>query len=260
MGGLLAKMKVTGITFIFGALAIAGVPPLSGFWSKDEILFEALNNNHPVLFAVVVLTSFLTAFYMSRLIFLVLFGSPRTDLHAQESPKTMTVPLVILAVFSVVAGFIGSPLMHHAFQKFIFLGPEGGLEHPQPTNFIMGLSTIVSLAGIGLAYSFYVLNNKILPVSLRSRFSSAYQLVLNKYYFDQIYERIFIQPCLKACHFLFKFDAEVVDGVVNGVGRMVQFFSQTLRRLQTGLVQNYMLVQIFGVIVFILILLVSPYP
>jgi hypothetical protein len=105
MGGLLGKMKATGWTLIIGALAIAGVPPLSGFWSKDEILSEILREGHPVLFGIAAVTSLLTAFYMFRLIFVVLFGKPRSELHAHESPAVMTVPLGILAAFSIFAGF-----------------------------------------------------------------------------------------------------------------------------------------------------------
>ena len=252
MGGLLSKMKVTGATFIIGTLAIAGVPPLSGFWSKDEILTAAWHNGSPVLFWLAVATSFLTAFYMARLIFLVLFGKPRSEMHPHESPKTMTVPLIILAVFAVFAGFIGSPLMHHAFQEFINEGHGGEVV---ASGFVIGLSIAVSLAGIGLAYLFYVLNNKIVPSGIRAQFAWLHQLLLNKYYIDEIYDAVFVRPCMRFCDFLFKFDAVVVDGLVNGAGAAVRAVSQVLRWVQTGLVQNYLLVQVLGVILFVLTLL-----
>jgi len=113
----------------------------------------------------------------------------------------------------------------------------------------------VSLAGIGLAYLFYVLNNKIVPSGIRAQFAWLHQLLLNKYYIDEIYDAVFVRPCMRFCDFLFKFDAVVVDGLVNGAGAAVRAVSQVLRWVQTGLVQNYLLVQVLGVILFVLTLL-----
>ncbi len=251
MGGLLPKMKVTGITFIIGTLALAGVPPFAGFWSKDEILLKAFQSGHVVLFGVAVLTSFLTAFYMARLIFLVLFGKPRSDLPAHESPKTMTVPLMVLAFFAAFVGLLGSPATHHAFQGFVYFGvaPEG---ETHASNGIMLLSTAIGLLGISLAYLLYMAGHKILPVSVRARFAPLYRLLLNKYYVDEIYEAVLVRPCLKLCEFSSTFDRLVVDGLVNGVAQVMQWVSATLRPIQTGMVQNYLLIQVLGVILFIL--------
>jgi len=165
----------------------------------------------------------------------------------------MTIPLVILSFFAITVGLLGSPLFHHAFQSFVLdsnaVEMEGGME----TNyFIMGLSTLISLAGIGLAYLIYVANQKILPESLRLAFTPLYRLLFNKYYIDEIYEAVFIQPTLKLCQLFFKFDLGVIDDVVNAVGRVVQWYSSVLRKLQSGLVQNYLLVQVIGIIIFIL--------
>ncbi len=254
MGGLFSKMKITGITFVVGTLALAGVPPFAGFWSKDEILSEALRNGHTMLFWVAALTSLLTAFYMSRLIFLVLFGKPRSDLHAHESPRTITVPLVILAVFAAFVGFIGSPFLNHAFQQFVYFGhAHAGEIHPDYK--VMGFSTLISLLGIGLAYLFYIKDNKILPAAVRAKFSFLYNLLSNKYYIDEIYDVVFVQPCLRLCRFCFKFDGSIVDEMVNGTARLVGWLSRTLRPIQTGLVQNYLLIQVLGVIIFIIVLL-----
>ena len=253
MGGLFSKMKITSITFILGTLAISGVPPFSGFWSKDEILHAA--SGHLALFAVAALTSFLTAFYMARLLFLVLFGSPRSNTQAHESPVTMTIPLMILSVFAVFIGLIGSPFFHHAFQNFI--APKGGhgAEAMASGNSVMIFSTVISLAGIVLAYLLYIRGMKILPEPLRAAFAPLYRLVSNKYYIDEIYEAIFVKPFLALCNGSFRFDASVVDGAVNGVAKVMQNFAGALRTIQSGLVQNYLLIQILGAMIILLTLL-----
>lgn len=237
MGGLFSKMKVTSVTFCIGALALAGVPPLAGFWSKDEILLTAWNNHHPVLFAVALLTSLLTSFYMARLIFLVLFGRPRSELHPHESPTVMTIPLVVLSVFAALAGFIGSPLKEAA----------GAYEG---SHVMMLASTMVSLTGLGLAYLIYI-RQMALPQSLLISCQGFKQLLFNKYYIDEIYEAVLVKPILRLCQGSFSFDTKIVDGLVNGVANVTQFCSGVLRRTQTGLVQNYLLVQVFGVVILI---------
>lgn len=283
MGGLFNKMKITGTTFIVAALAIAGVPPLAGFWSKDEILSELLKTGHPALFSIALVTSLMTAFYMFRLIFLVLFGKPRSELHAHESPGVMTVPLGILAVFSIFIGFIGSPLANHAFQNFLYFGDVHTMEVAEPNYFVMGISTAVGLFGIGLAYLFYVLNNKILPQAIRAKFSLLYSVLSNKYYVDEIYEFLFIKPCLRLADLSFKFDLDIIDGAVNGVARvaiiisnikswidvhivdflvnlvaiLTGFASLAVRRIHTGRVQNYILIAFFGLVLIIVIKLIG---
>jgi NADH-quinone oxidoreductase subunit L len=262
MGGLFPKMKITGTTFIIAGLAIAGIPPLSGFWSKDELLSEIINTGHPILFAVAALTSLMTAFYIFRLIFIVLFGKARPGVRVHESPYVMTIPLSILAVFSVVAGFF-RPI--------------------RPDYLTMGISTAIAVVGIGLAYSFYILNNKILSADLRARFSFLYRLLSNKYYIDEMYEAAFIKPCFRLAESAARFDSGVVDGAVNltarisvvasriqswfdlyivdGIVNMIAnitwLCSAIFRRLQTGLVQNYILIAFFGLAIIILIKLIG---
>ena len=247
MGGLLSKMKITGTTFIIGALAISGVPPFSGFWSKDEILAEAAKS-HPALFIVAALTSLLTAFYMARLIFLVLFGKAKKESRAHESPQTMTFPLIVLAVFAVFAGFLGSPFLHHAFQNFLALDAHG--VETEPNTRVMILGTTVSLVGILAAYLVYMQGVRM-PESLRAPFRPLYKLLLNKYYIDEIYDAVFVKPSLRLCKLLFSFDMSVVDGAVNGVAVLVGSLGKILRNLQTGLVQNYVFIQVLGVVIFL---------
>ncbi len=241
MGGLLSKMKVTGTAFCIGGLALAGVPPFAGFWSKDEILLVAWNNHHPILFMVVLLTSFLTAFYMARLIFLVLFGSPRSQMHAHESPITMTLPLAVLSVFATLAGFIGSPLKEAA-----------GIQGHGTSHVIMVVSTLVGLTGVGLAYLLYIRRVVLLPVS---SMQGLHKLLVNKYYIDEIYDAVLVKPCLRLCRGAFSFDAGIIDGIVNGAANIIQLCSGFLRRTQTGLIQNYLLVQVFGVVLLLIWLL-----
>ena len=170
----------------------------------------------------------------------------------------MTIPLVVLSVFAVGIGLIGSPVFHHAFQNFILSGHA--VESAQgANNFVMGLSTLVSVLGIALAYTIYINGNKILPASVRTAFTPIYRLLLNKYYIDEIYEAIFVRPVMKACGYLFKFDFSrdgngERDGIVNGVAGVFQWLSSVLRRLQTGVVQNYLLFQVTGIILLLTLL------
>ncbi len=238
MGGLIRKMKVTGVTFVIGTLALAGVPPFAGFWSKDEILLTAWNNHHPILFAVVLMTSLLTAFYMGRLIFVALFGSPRSDVHAHESPLSMTVPLIVLSLFAATAGFIGSPIKEVA-------------EHHGPTMAIMGVSILVSLLGLGSAYLIYIKKVTLVPASILTALSGVRTLLVNKYYFDELYTSIFVKPVLRICQGSFVFDKEVIDGAVNGVASVIEQCSSAFRKVQNGLAQYYLILQALGLLLII---------
>lgn len=276
MGGLFKKIRVTALTCLIGALAISGVPPLSGFWSKDEILSSIYASGNIFIFVLAVLTAFMTAFYMFRLLFLTFFGKPRDEkIHAHESPKVMTMPLVILSIFSIFSGFVGSPFMHHSFSRFIYFHPHS----PEANLFVMALSVAVALLGIALAWFFYILNPKIPPL-LAKNFSPLYNLLLNKYWIDEIYDRFIIQPFLRLTRLAFSFDNKVidgsvnfcagacvfvsnvkgwidrciVDGLVNLLAYIIKSLSIVFRRLQTGYIQNYILL-IFTSIAILAVLL-----
>lgn len=279
MGGIFQKMKVTGTTFVIASLAISGVPPFSGFWSKDEILSETLHNGHPLLFTIAILTSLLTAFYMFRLIFMVLFGKPRAELHPHESPRVMTIPLGILAICAIFIGLVGSPFTHHAFQTFISPGPHGEHGAAEPNYAVMLSSTIIAALGIGMAYLFYMRGNKILPQMIRSKFAFLYTILTNKYYVDEFYDFLFIKPLMNISRMASKFDLDIIDGAVNGCARLVVglsrikswidryivdgavnavawtvgLFSGGLRRVQTGYIQTYLLIAFFGLIFIIFV-------
>ncbi|HNX68024.1 MAG TPA: NADH-quinone oxidoreductase subunit L [Candidatus Omnitrophota bacterium] len=275
MGGLFKKMPHTATTFIIASLALAGIPPLSGFWSKDEILLTAFASGNILVFGVLLLTAFMTAFYMFRLIFMTFFGKARDPhVHAHESPAVMTLPLWALAIGSIVIGIPGSPFMHHWFQKF--MAHMTHYPEYEPSAFVMGCSITVAVLGIGLAGVIY-LKKTAWAEKTASVFPTFYRLSLNKFYFDELYSRFIIKPFTAIGRILFSFDEAVVDGAVNGTGQNTLFLSRLknwfdqhvvdglvnfmgaltyflnaiVKRLQTGLVQNYMLFAFLGFLAFI---------
>jgi NADH-quinone oxidoreductase subunit L len=215
MGGLFNKMKKTSVTFFIACLAIAGIFPLSGFWSKDEII--ATTQGHPVFMFFALAIAFMTAFYMFRLCFMTFTGKPRNEEkyhHAHESPNSMTYPLMFLAFLSVVSGWVGLPWLHHGFSSFVY---HEQVHHAEPSYFLMILSTVVALSGIGLAYLIYY-KKKFSADAIAERLKPLYTLSYNKFYFDEIYNAIIIRPILGLTNVLWWFDANVVDGLVNFSG------------------------------------------
>jgi NADH-quinone oxidoreductase subunit L len=262
MGGLAAKMPVTFWTFAVACAAIAGVPLFAGFFSKDAILFHAFQRS-PVLWAIGVLGAGLTAFYMFRLLFLTFLGESRVDphVHVHESPPSMTVPLVVLAVLSVIGGWVGLPEVFGPDVFGEFLAPVvGAAEHGEASHALeiglMAVSVAAAAGGIGLAYAFYLARPE-LPADLAARFRGLHRLLLDKYRIDQLYDAVIVQPLAGLAHFLWRFvDTLLIDGAVNGVGAFVRAQSITWRVLQTGNVQHYALTFLIGVAVLIGVLLV----
>jgi len=278
MGGLRRELPITYWTFLIGTLAIAGVPLLSGFFSKDEILWKTFSEGHPVLWALAVLTAFLTATYMFRLLYLTFFGERRhpaaeTAHHAgathgahtsheagghgrlHDAPPAMAIALVVLAVGSIVAGYIGVPHAlggHNRIDAFLepsFHAPGAATEHAADAAAahgtgtelaLMALSTIVALAGIGVATLLF-LRRPGLSAALAERFRGVHRLLLNKYYVDEVYHGAIVQPVKRASTTVLwrGVDAGVIDGTVNGVGLAVRGWSAILRRMQTGSVRAY---------------------
>jgi NADH-quinone oxidoreductase subunit L len=281
LGGLYPKMKTTAITFLVACVAIAGIPPFSGFWSKDEILLEAYRSGHIGIYLIGTITAFITAFYMFRLFFLTFTGKPRNhNIHAHESPKVMTVPLTLLAIAAALIGLPGSPIMGNWFQSYI----QFGNEHSVPSILVMAISILVALAGIGVAYLAY--GKKVPSISasaIAGKFPFLYNLLHNKYYFDELYDYIIIRPFLRLTKVAFAFDQLIIDGTVNGVawvsvliskldnlidiyivdglvnaaGWVTQFGSRFFRKTQTGIIQNYTLLVVLGLAIIILIKLIS---
>jgi NADH-quinone oxidoreductase subunit L len=270
MGGLRKSMPVTAVTFILASLALAGIPPLSGFWSKDEILLHVKHDGPTALYVLASAAAFMTAFYMARLCFLVFFGEPRGKTHAHESPRSMTIPLIVLATLSVVAGWVNIPHVFEGFSRFVHFE---GAHHLEFSWTVAVISTALALGGLTLGAAMYYW--KSVPVDFLSRrFPPIYKLLYNKWYVDEIYGALVIRPLLALTRGLFRFDLGVidgavngmawltvllskikrwfdvyiVDGAVNGIGWLTNSGSSNLRRVQSGHVQEYALAILLGVI------------
>jgi NADH-quinone oxidoreductase subunit L len=258
MGGLRKHMPVTFWTFLVGSLANAGVIPLAGFWSKDEIIVGAWvsDSSFGKVAAIMGLAAaFLTALYMFRLVFMVFFGEERFDtahIHPHESGRWMAVPLVLLAIPSVLVGFVGFPPEDGPFHHFLHHAFEHVEEHhvATSTSITFGIiSTIVALGGIAVAYLAYF-SGAINPREVGARFQGLYQFLLNKWYIDELYDRVFVRPLRAFSTFLWRvIDVGVIDAAVNGVAIGIGAIAQRLRHVQTGLVANYALAIALGMVV-----------
>ncbi len=259
MGGLKSKLPITHATFLLGALAISGFPFLSGFWSKDEILHSAWERGYPLIYAMGLVTAFLTALYMFRLIFGTFYGRPRVDLHSDshlhESPPVMWVPLVILAIPSVLGGLVllswkGHSSLFHHFVEAVFVGHGAETAHGAGGNamLFMVISSIVGIAGIVLAWFKY---RNWTPVARPK--GVLHKFAADKFYLDEIYNVIIVRPVKNISQYLlWRFlDSSVIDGIVNGMAFIVRAIAGSLRRLQTGIVQSYILSMVVGIVIFL---------
>jgi len=244
MGGLFGKMKITAVTFAIGTLALSGLFPLAGFWSKDAILSETLHHGHTILFAVGLLAAFFTAFYMTRLYVLVFLGKSRAKDHgrpAHESPLVMTLPLIVLAVLAVVAGFVNVP------GEPWLAGWLAGKTLTEHANWIVILlSNIAAILGIAIGYAVFRKPGAAEP---SKEFGPA--VLRNKYYIDEIYQAVLVKPYLAIGHLLRLFDDYVVDGAVKLVSAAAVGIGRVGTRLQTGQMQTYGLIMLLGCLVFI---------
>jgi NADH-quinone oxidoreductase subunit L len=249
MGGLWKKMRITGTTFAIGVIAIAGVPGFSGFFSKDEILTAAFHNNM-ILYVVASFTAFLTAFYMSRLFFVAFMGPEKPENHPHESPWMMTLPLMILAVLSVVGGYVALP--EHGFGYYVRpWGSEYEVEHMN--YFVAGISSVLGLAGIALAYLIY--NRKAISAdNIVATFPRTYKVLQNKYYVDELYLWIIKNIVDGFGKVLYWFDIYVVDGIINALGFLAKFFGSLFRRSQTGQLQVYAMVIFVSIVIMFLVI------
>ena len=247
MGGLWKKLKLTGPLFLIGTLAISGVPGLSGFFSKDEILIAAWEGGHPVLFLLALIAAFMTAFYMFRLFFMVFTGEARgNQKHVHESPNNMTYPMILLGILAVIAGYVNTPWFGSFLGDWLVDGnPALGNGHIEGPIWIMIAATVVSLAGIYLAYLMYY-KRSIARNWLSGTGDTLHTILLNKYYVDEFYQMTVV-AVIKAISYLLRFiDVFVVEGLVKGVVGIVQGLGKTGSKMQNGQVQTYGAVAFIG--------------
>lgn len=259
MGGLHAHMKITSISFLIGCLAIAGIPGLSGFFSKDEILAGAFAAPQfgPVLYSIVLFAALLTAFYMFRLYFITFTGKFRgtheQEHHLHESPSAITIPLIVLAILSIVGGYVGVPEAlggHHALAAYLAPVIKPGEHHLSHSTeyLLMGISTVLVLAVIFYAWSKYKnYREEPEPTGLG-------KVLQNKWYVDELYSAIVAKPLMALAHFFNNIiEKKGIDGLVNGVGKAVQYSARQLRLMQSGQVGLYVLLMVIGMMILFII-------
>ena len=264
MGGLKKSLPITHLTFLIATIAISGIPPFSGFFSKDEILAHAYEHNKLYWFLGIV-GSMLTAFYMFRLYFLTFGGSFRGTAdqkhHLHESPKSMTIPLVVLAVLSVVGGLIGIPNGHmhvlHYFLKPGFGPAEAWISNPHHFNmhelFLISIAVAAAGVSIYIAYMIYRKNN-FLPVDSEEDMTAPQRVIYNKYYVDELYDAIIRKPFDKLSDLAYRFfEIPVVDGIVNGVGNAAKQIGGIVKYAQSGSIGLYLFSMIVAIILFIVV-------
>jgi NADH-quinone oxidoreductase subunit L len=269
MGGLKKYMPVTYWTFLIASLSIAGIPGLAGFFSKDEILWLAYNHGTvgKVVWAIGTVVAALTAFYSFRIIFLAFHGKFRgTDEqkhHLHESPKVMTIPLIILAIGAISAGWVGIPATlggNNAIAHFF----EPVLGHPHVTAthqeeyMVMAISVAGALLGIFVSWIFYSLKPEI-PKNLAEKFKVIYTTLWNKYYIDELYDFIIVRPAKWVANIMLVvvMDGKIIEGIVNGVPQAIRNFGEGLRKLQTGHLQHYAISMVLGLFVILTLVLIA---
>jgi NADH-quinone oxidoreductase subunit L len=257
MGNMRKKIPITYWTFLIATLAIAGIFPFAGFFSKDEILMYSLVNGNVWLWLTATAAACITAFYMFRAVYMVFFGESRVPHHVEhhihESPPAMTIPLMTLAFLSIVGGWINFPIVPGAQRFHDFLSPSiAPLGHEVHLAIsaevgLMLFSMAVAAVGIYIAYKLYLVSPEI-PGWLAEKFPVLYHVVFQKYYVDEIYDYLVVEPIKVGSNLLWtEVDTKVVDGAVNGSAGLVAWLSAHLRRLETGFVQNYAMSIILGV-------------
>jgi NADH-quinone oxidoreductase subunit L len=288
MGGLKVWMPVTFITFFISVLAIAGFPPFAGFFSKDEILWLAASNGHWTIWFLAVCGAGLSAFYMFRQLFMTFYGACRADHHTQEhlheSPQVMTLPLIILAVGAVLAGFVGLPgvlggsQFAHWLEPVIHAHEEAHASHALEWG-LMAVSVSVASLGVFLAYLMYRRESLSPAIFANLAGGSLYRLFDHKWYFDEIYQVVFVNGTLLIARLGSLFDQYIIDGIVDGSAALTRFVSwlnglfdqyiidgivnlianvtfgigNKLRRVQTGNINSYL----YGILIAVLLLIIA---
>lgn len=261
MGGLRKSLPITWMVFLLGTIAISGIPPFSGFFSKDEILLHAYEQNK-IIWALGILTSFMTAFYMFRLFYLTFSGSFRGTEHQKhhlhESPKSMTIPLMVLALLSVIGGFINIPSVFggasglESYLKPIFEG--GAIAHEEVSHATEILLMIIAVAGaltmIGFAW-FRFVKSSVVPVPDETERGALPNILYHKYYIDELYHFIVEKPVLWLSGVMHLFDVYVVDRIVNFFGNSAVWIGGKARLIQTGNIGLYLIAMVLSIVAFL---------
>jgi NADH-quinone oxidoreductase subunit L len=272
-GGLRKHMPATAITFLVASLAISGIPPFSGFFSKDEILWKSFANGNVIYWGIGAFTALLTAFYMFRLYYLTFEGTERFghDKHPHESPKVMTIPLIVLAILSAIGGFIGIPALFsgeggNAFENWlepVFKNADARLAQTAAYGhsaeiILMVASVILGVGGIIIARNIY-LKKPSIAMEISAKFKGLYNLLWNKYFVDEAYDAVVVDPIVKVSDsFLWKItDEKIIDGAVNGAASIVDSISKNIRKIQTGVAQFYAVIMTLGIVLALLWIILS---
>jgi NADH-quinone oxidoreductase subunit L len=272
-GGLRKHMPATAITFLVASLAISGIPPFSGFFSKDEILWKSFANGNVIYWGIGAFTALLTAFYMFRLYYLTFEGTERFghDKHPHESPKVMTIPLIVLAILSAIGGFIGIPALFsgeggNAFENWlepVFKNADARLAQTAAYGhsaeiILMVASVILGVGGIIIARNIY-LKKPSIATEISAKFKGLYNLLWNKYFVDEAYDAAVVDPIVKVSDsFLWKItDEKIIDGAVNGAASIVDSISKNIRKIQTGVAQFYAVIMTLGIVLALLWIILS---
>ena len=270
MGGLRSKLPVTFITMFIGTLAISGIPPFAGFFSKDEILAHTYTYSTS-MYVIGVITAMFTSFYMFRMLFLTFYGKFRgtheQEHHLHESPWTMTIPLIVLAILSTIGGFIGVPASlggHHQLEQFlapVFKASSSLIKEvpsmQQSELILMAISVAGAIAALGYAHVKYIKNGHV-PVSDAEERPAMVDLSYHKFYFDELYDTIIRKPLDTLSVFFYKVTDKLgIDGIVNGLGKGSMEASKGLRLLQTGNVGFYIFMMVVGIISILMYIIVK---
>lgn len=273
-GGLKKYMPVTYFTFLIASLAISGIPPFSGFFSKDAILWDSFTNGNFTYWFIGAFTAVLTAFYIFRIVYLTFEGKERfkQDKHPHEVPKVMTIPLIALGILSAIGGFIGIPELFsgkggNAFSNWLapvfknaherLASYSGGHSHFEEILF-MSITVLGAIAAIWYVRRIYLKNPEIAN-AYSKKFKRTYRLLLNKYFVDEIYDAAIVNPLIRGSELiLWKItDIKIIDGLVNFTAKLVGTISSKIRKIQTGVAQVYALVMILGVVLALFWIIIS---
>lgn len=265
-GGLKKYMPLTYGTFLVAAVAISGIPPLSGFFSKDEILWYSYANLGIIFWIIGVITAVMTAFYMFRLYFMTFEGKEKFDhhkVHPHESPKVMTYPLVVLAVLSAIGGFIGVPEifsgehgnLFHSWLAPVFKTAEIKLmdfgSHSHFEELLLMIISVVAAISAILYARFVYLKKPEVADKTASKFKGVYNVLLNKYFLDEAYEASIVNPIVKGSEgILWKIaDKKIIDGLINYLAKLIDGISGVIKKIQNGVAQSYALVMVLGILI-----------